>query len=136
MQRKKKVKVKAKVKRKAKEKVTEKVKLLRAKANKEESLKAKPKIKMHKEQRKIVVIGCIEEHVLVAPNAAICTSQAREEVEMDDLTAQTEQHLQATENRVRSPEEENLRLDYQTGHPVIIGYQENAEKETNAIIFM
>ena len=134
MQRKQRVKVKAKVKRKEKEK--EKVKLPKAKANKEESLKAKPKTKMHKEQKKIVVIGCIEEHVLVAPNAAICTTLIREEVEVDDLTAQAEHHLQATENRVRSPEEENLRLDYQTDHPVIIGYQENAEKETNAIIFM
>ena len=136
MQRKQRAKVKEKGKKKQKEKEKEKVKLLKAKENKEESLKAKPKIQMLKERRKTVVIGCIEEHVLVAPNAAISTTQVKEGIEMDDPTAQADHHLQATENRVRSPEEENLRLDYQTGHPVIIGYQENAEKETNAIIFM
>ena len=136
MQHKKKVKVKAKVKVKEMKKEKEKAKVLRAKANNEENLKAKVKTKMNKDRSKIVVTGCIEANVLVAPNAAIYTMPIREEVEEDNLSAQAEQHLQATENQVRSPEEESLRLDYQTGHLVIIGYQENAKKETSATIFM
>ena len=136
MQRKQRVKAKAKGKKKEKAKEKEKVKPLKVKENKEENLKEKPKIKMHKEQRKIVLIGCIEECVLVAPNAATCTTKARKEVVLDDLTAQEDPRLQDSESRVRSPEGENLRLDFLIDHLVNIGCKGNARKEISATIFM
>ena len=103
----------------------------------EANLKALVKTKMNNDRSKIVVIGCIEANVLVAPNAAINMTLIKEVVEKDNLLALAEQHLQVTENLVRSqnPGDNHLR-ENQINHPVINGCQENVRKETNAIICM
>ena len=126
---------KTKEKAKEKEKGKEKAKIAKAKVKAEANLKALVETKMSNDRSKIVVIGCIEANVLVAPNAAISMILKRKVVAKDNLLALAELHLQVTGNLVRSrnPGGDHLR-ENQINHPVIIGCQENAKEETNATI--